>query len=110
MANSAQWVAWGIVQAKVEGMEEALNARPAVAEGICELDGPGPLSDEARDMAEDVKVEVVRDEVHADVHVHVRAPVAAAPCTARLDAVQFLLVPSADAISNLAHHVPVVQH
>ena len=27
MANSAQWVAWGIVQAKVSGMEEALDAR-----------------------------------------------------------------------------------
>ncbi|KAL8807671.1 MAG: hypothetical protein Q9200_004571 [Gallowayella weberi] len=26
-ANSAQWVAWGIVQAKVEGMDEALKAR-----------------------------------------------------------------------------------
>ena len=26
VANSAQWVAWGIVQAKVPGMEEALNA------------------------------------------------------------------------------------
>ncbi|KAL8766289.1 MAG: hypothetical protein Q9209_006879 [Squamulea sp. 1 TL-2023] len=26
-ANSAQWVAWGIVQAKVEGMDEALEAR-----------------------------------------------------------------------------------
>lgn len=27
LANSAQWVAWGIVQAKVVGMEEALEAR-----------------------------------------------------------------------------------
>lgn len=26
VANSAQWVAWGIVQAKVPGMDEALNA------------------------------------------------------------------------------------
>ena len=26
VANSAQWVAWGIVQAKVEGMDEALAA------------------------------------------------------------------------------------
>lgn len=26
VANSAQWVAWGIVQAKVEGMDEALEA------------------------------------------------------------------------------------
>ncbi|KAL8806290.1 MAG: hypothetical protein Q9182_001437 [Xanthomendoza sp. 2 TL-2023] len=26
-ANSAQWVAWGIVQAKVDGMDEALTAR-----------------------------------------------------------------------------------
>lgn len=26
-ANSAQWVAWGIVQAKVEGMDEALEAK-----------------------------------------------------------------------------------
>ena len=27
IANSAQWVAWGIVQAKVPGMDEALNAQ-----------------------------------------------------------------------------------
>lgn len=27
VANSAQWVAWGIVQAKVPGMDEALEAR-----------------------------------------------------------------------------------
>lgn len=27
VANSAQWVAWGIVQAKVAGMDEALEAR-----------------------------------------------------------------------------------
>ena len=27
IANSAQWVAWGIVQAKVPGMDEALQAR-----------------------------------------------------------------------------------
>ena len=27
IANSAQWVAWGIVQAKVPGMEEALEAQ-----------------------------------------------------------------------------------
>jgi len=26
VANSAQWVAWGVVQAKVEGMDEALKA------------------------------------------------------------------------------------
>ncbi|KKZ67357.1 hypothetical protein EMCG_01085 [[Emmonsia] crescens] len=30
-ANSAQWVAWGIVQAKVSGMEEALAALSATA-------------------------------------------------------------------------------
>lgn len=29
VANSAQWVAWGIVQAKVPGMEEALAAAAA---------------------------------------------------------------------------------
>lgn len=29
VANSAQWVAWGIVQAKVEGMEEALQQQRA---------------------------------------------------------------------------------
>lgn len=27
MANSAQWVAWGIVQAKVPGLDEALKSR-----------------------------------------------------------------------------------
>ena len=27
MANSAQWVAWGIVQAKVSGLDEALKSR-----------------------------------------------------------------------------------
>lgn len=27
MANSAQWVAWGIVQAKVPGLDEGLNSR-----------------------------------------------------------------------------------
>jgi choline kinase len=32
VANSAQWVAWGIVQAKVRGMDEALEAR-ALAQG-----------------------------------------------------------------------------
>ena len=33
VANSAQWVAWGIVQAKVEGMERALEERRRCAEG-----------------------------------------------------------------------------
>ena len=33
VANSAQWVAWGIVQAKVPGMDDALEAKQNVAPG-----------------------------------------------------------------------------
>ncbi len=48
VANSAQWVAWGIVQAKVEGMEEALAKKRAKA---------------GRDMEEKGPVELVKDSV-----------------------------------------------
>lgn len=34
VANSAQWVAWGIVQAKVDGMDEALMAIRASKKGL----------------------------------------------------------------------------
>ncbi|KAL8838992.1 MAG: hypothetical protein Q9170_001922 [Blastenia crenularia] len=52
-ANSAQWVAWGIVQAKIPGLNEALEARKAstreVNKPIPESD---PLSPEMQEAAE----------------------------------------------------------
>lgn len=45
-ANSAQWVAWGIIQAKVPGMDEALEAKksPAGAEAGNLERAPDPAS------------------------------------------------------------------
>lgn len=62
IANSAQWVAWGIVQAKVPGMDEALeaakNSTPASEDTISQspqqqphLDSD-PLSPEMREVAQ----------------------------------------------------------
>lgn len=56
-ANSAQWVAWGIVQAKVPGMHEDLEARdssPGEGAGKVVLESD-PLSSEMKDTAEDAK-------------------------------------------------------
>ncbi|KAL8936243.1 MAG: hypothetical protein Q9211_004273 [Gyalolechia sp. 1 TL-2023] len=46
-ANSAQWVAWGIVQAKVPGMDQALHARKGSgqerdSQSVAELGSPSP--------------------------------------------------------------------
>ncbi|KAL8733139.1 MAG: hypothetical protein Q9166_002331 [cf. Caloplaca sp. 2 TL-2023] len=66
-ANSAQWVAWGIVQAKVEGMDEALKAKKeaggggvknasGVNEKVAEAEpGSDPLTPETKRMAEDAE-------------------------------------------------------
>lgn len=58
MANSAMWVAWGIVQAKVEGlpdetdeMADEVPAEATLAEGV----GSDPLSEEERAMKEDLE-------------------------------------------------------
>ena len=66
VANSAQWVAWGIVQAKVPGMDEALEALKTKKEGtpksedtINQTHNPrahldsDPLSPEMAGLAED---------------------------------------------------------
>ena len=71
VANSAQWVAWGIVQAKVDGMNEALAAIRASKKGLARrivdkiahqaakrhraADGTGP--DAAESNAEDTDAE-----------------------------------------------------
>lgn len=59
VANSAQWVAWGIVQAKVPGMDEALDAQknstPKAEDTIgqqAHLDSD-PLSPEMEALAQD---------------------------------------------------------
>ncbi|KAL8720460.1 MAG: hypothetical protein Q9225_002685 [Loekoesia sp. 1 TL-2023] len=55
-ANSALWVAWGIVQAKVPGMNEALEARKAFGKkGSNPTPESDPLSPEMQQMAEDLK-------------------------------------------------------
>ena len=52
VANSAQWVAWGIVQAKIEGMdEEALEAR----EKVKEQDSPSRPADFLREAHQKMK-------------------------------------------------------
>jgi choline kinase len=49
VANSAQWVAWGIVQAKIPRMEEALkSASGGVAQGE-QSQAEGPLADDQED-------------------------------------------------------------
>ncbi|KAL8824987.1 MAG: hypothetical protein Q9191_004685 [Dirinaria sp. TL-2023a] len=67
IANSAQWVAWGIVQAKVVGMDEALDTNRD-GSGISNPDtttnpegqkltgavGPDPLNSEAAPLKQDV--------------------------------------------------------
>jgi choline kinase len=60
LACSAQWVAWGVVQAKIPGMPEfEKTPRNSVAEGAAHGDvetvGTDPLSPEARAMQEDLK-------------------------------------------------------
>ncbi|CAO1599379.1 hypothetical protein XANCAGTX0491_003109 [Xanthoria calcicola] len=62
-ANSAMWVAWGIVQAKVEGMDEALETkkrpddRKEVSAGKDATGtspaGPDPVTPEPKDLAKD---------------------------------------------------------
>lgn len=47
------WIAWGIVQAKVAGMNEALRARKRSVEPM-KLDSD-PLSQEVPDLAKDVQ-------------------------------------------------------
>ncbi|KAL9597743.1 MAG: hypothetical protein Q9219_004937 [cf. Caloplaca sp. 3 TL-2023] len=55
-ANSAQWVAWGIVQARVPGMKEALEARVSSGkEESTPTFEKDPLSSEAPEMAEGQK-------------------------------------------------------
>lgn len=64
-ANSAMWVAWGIVQAKVEGMDEALEAKKTAedeknvsggreATGKSQA-GPDPSTPESKGLAEDME-------------------------------------------------------
>lgn len=61
VANSAQWVAWGIVQAKVPGMDEALEAAKngtLIPENTETLTSKGhldsdPLSPEMKGVADD---------------------------------------------------------
>lgn len=56
-ANSAQWVAWGIVQAKLPDMDEALEATKSSSgneQGKSEL-GTDPLSPGMEQMAEDLR-------------------------------------------------------
>ncbi|KAL8943891.1 MAG: hypothetical protein Q9216_000785 [Gyalolechia sp. 2 TL-2023] len=61
-ANSAQWVAWGIVQAKVPGMDEALEARkrsrqeqgsPSMAEMGSPSLGMQPTADDQKDRRQE---------------------------------------------------------
>ncbi|KAL8852829.1 MAG: hypothetical protein Q9221_002338 [Calogaya cf. arnoldii] len=64
-ANSAMWVAWGIVQAKVEGMDEALEAKKTAEgkDGVSDGNkatgkpqpGPDPTTPESKDSAKDEK-------------------------------------------------------
>ena len=76
IANSAQWVAWGIVQAKVPGMDEALEAQksstPTAKDTIIRAPqsqlNTDPLSQENEELARDEheKRPESRDEVLED--------------------------------------------
>ena len=59
IANSAQWVAWGIVQAKVPGMDEALEAQktstPKSEDTIIQHFGSDPLSQEIGEVAQNAQ-------------------------------------------------------
>lgn len=78
IANSAQWVAWGIVQAKVPGMDEALEAQkistPQSEETIIRAPhsqlNTDPLSQESEGLAQDEheKRPESREEVPEDEH------------------------------------------
>lgn len=74
-ANSAMWVAWGIVQAKMEGMDEALEAkkrpddRKEVSAGK-DTTGtspaePDPVTPEPKDLAKDAS-EKRTDEIRGE--------------------------------------------
>ena len=77
IANSAQWVAWGIVQAKVPGMDEALEAQkkgkpspksvfqPNGKDSQLQL-GSDPLSPEGKDLALDAQSKRPEDNVVAE--------------------------------------------
>lgn len=56
VANSAMWVAWGVVQAKVEGMEEGIAKAEATKQGRGAPHGKplsDPLEPEVAGLAED---------------------------------------------------------
>jgi len=53
VANSAQWVAWGVVQAKVGGMDEALKGEGTVREEASGDDGDG-LGEHGPDDDQDI--------------------------------------------------------
>lgn len=61
LANSAQWVAWGIVQAKVPGLPDAPSSTIPLSETPDEItpteDQPfsDPLDQEAKDLQDDIK-------------------------------------------------------
>ncbi|KAL8675578.1 MAG: hypothetical protein Q9168_000090 [Polycauliona sp. 1 TL-2023] len=69
-ANSAMWVAWGIVQAKVEGMDEALKAKKTVeAEEIVsegKQAGPNTLKANSKEDGTEAAKEGLVEAVEAD--------------------------------------------
>ena len=74
MANSAQWVAWGIVQAKVpEDFEGGKPSQETGEEGVAMTD---PLSPEIKQKAEDAKHD--RPESRKDEEEHRQSNVVAA--------------------------------
>lgn len=54
-ANSAFWTAWGIIQAKVPGMNEARDDNSATATATAAQAGTEQLSEEAQQMGEGAK-------------------------------------------------------
>lgn len=58
-ANSAQWVAWGIVQAKVPGMDEALEAKKSsVGAATGNFEGASDPSASSQTEEKNAEVEV----------------------------------------------------
>lgn len=73
IANSAQWVAWGIVQAKVPGMDEALEAQKNTTrkseDTACQTTpqahlSSDPLSPEMAEIAQDAHDKRPEEDTH----------------------------------------------
>ena len=76
VANSAQWVAWGVVQAKVPGLEEEVNPSAGgddVEKEISEVEGKRPEGEKAEGAPPQEQEDDEEDEFDYLSYAHERA-------------------------------------